>query len=274
MKYELHCHTRYSRGTKIPTEALLTTEDVFRIAKKGGFSGVAITDHRINTAWKEARRFSKKYGVLFIPGIEVESQKGHILALGINEFVKSSQSLDETIEEIHSQGGIAIAAHPFDLRNDGAKKDLEPFDAVEVFNSLCHDRLSNYLAEHWAGEKRKPMVAGTDVHTEGMFGASCNHIDATGMDGVLKAIKKGKVSYEGSYVPMSVMVKWFRDRLTISRKDVLEYVDRNYHQPKRLLAKRFLDVFIHSESRAWQGLAYFGYSLATVYSFLRALKYY
>jgi predicted metal-dependent phosphoesterase TrpH len=274
MKYELHCHTHYSKGTKIPKEALLSPEDIFRVAKKKGFSGVAITDHRVNTAWKEARLASKKYGVMFIPGIEVESDKGHVLAIGINEFVKSFQPLDETIDEIHSQGGIAIAAHPFDLRNDGARKDLEPFDAVEVFNSLCHDRFSNYLAEHWAREKRKPMVSGTDVHTEGMFGCSCNHIDATSLDGVLKAIKKGDVKYDGRYVPMSVMVKWFRDRLISSRKEVLEHVEKNYHQPKRFLARLFLESFTHSESRAWQGLAYFSYSLATVYSFLRALKYY
>ncbi len=274
MKVEIHCHSHYSKGRKIPWEAFLSPEDIFRIAKEKGYGAVAITDHAVNTSWKEAKRAARKHGMIFIPGIEVASKEGHVLALGLSDFVPSGLGLDETLDLIHSQGAIAVAAHPFDLKNEGAKKNLSGFDAVEVFNSLCHDRFSNMLAEHWAGERRKPGVAGSDSHTAAMIGMSANHVKADTLDSVLKEIRKGRVEWEGRYVPMSVMTEWFRMRLSSSKNSVLRYADRNYFFPKRWLGKALMKRFIKSRSPLWNSLTIFGYSLATFYSLFRSLKYF
>ena len=274
MKFELHCHTYYSKGKKIPWEATLSPEEVFKLAKKKNFSGVAITDHDTTKGWKESKRAAKKYGVIFIPGVEITTLDGHVLALGINEPLPKELSLEETVELIHQQGGISIAAHPFDIRNEGIKTKIDKVDAVEVFNSLCHDRFSNFLAQRYAEKKKKPMVAGSDAHTKEMFGCSANYIDAQTVDEVLKKIKAGRVRFEGRYPPLRVMTKWFKERLSRSERDVVKYVDKNYFYPKAWISKKLLYRFINSNSDFWYYLTIFGYSMATLYSFLKLLRYY
>ena len=89
MKVEIHCHSHYSKGRKIPWEAFLSPDDIFRIAKEKGYGAVAITDHAVNTSWKEAKKAARKHEMIFIPGIEVASREGHVLALGLSDFVPS-----------------------------------------------------------------------------------------------------------------------------------------------------------------------------------------
>ncbi len=274
MKYELHCHTYYSKGTKIPWEAQASPDDMFRTAKKLGLSGLAITDHEVNTGWKDSKKAAKKHGVLFIPGIEIGSLGGHILGIGLTDFVPSKLPLEETIDLIHEQGGIAIAAHPFDIKGDGAGRNLERFDAVEVFNSLCLDRFSNIVAKSRARKMGKPMVAGSDAHTTAMLGSSVNHIDAEDIDGVLKAIKKGNVTFEGGYVPVREIVDWTRVRMKKSRKHITDYVEKNYFLPKAWLSKKLMGRFINSHNIIWYALAKFGYSCAFMYSFFKTMRHY
>ncbi len=45
--------------------------------------------------------------------------KGHIVALGITEEVEMGKSPENTIEQIRSQGGIAIVPHPFVRYREG-----------------------------------------------------------------------------------------------------------------------------------------------------------
>ena len=143
MKFELHCHSYYSVGTKIVWEGLNSPKEMIKAAKRKGLSGIAITDHDSNRSWKQAREIAKKEGMIFIPGIEISSRKGHIIGLGLNDFIKKDLSIDETIERIHEQGGIAVASHPFDIKGEGIRENYKKADAVEVFNALNVDQLSN-----------------------------------------------------------------------------------------------------------------------------------
>ena len=84
IKYaDLHIHTRYSDGTyRVP--------EVFRIAKKHGFSAVSITDHDSTDSYNEALELSVNYGIEIIPGVELSSEYGeydiHILGYFIDPF--------------------------------------------------------------------------------------------------------------------------------------------------------------------------------------------
>jgi predicted metal-dependent phosphoesterase TrpH len=79
-----------------------------------GLDGMIITDH-YNVrgglvGGKEARTF-KDFRV--IPGAEVTSLSGHILAIGVERDIPKDLSVDETIEIIHDLGGIGVTSHPF-----------------------------------------------------------------------------------------------------------------------------------------------------------------
>lgn len=278
MLAELHCHSHYSRGKKITWEAFMSPRDIIKTARQKGIFGVAITDHNDSRSWKEAKRAARDYGILFIPGIEIGTRSGHIIGLGLNEHIKSGQTLEDTIDKIHQQAGLVVAPHPFDLRSEGVMDEVIHVDAVEVFNSLNLDRLSNKLALSKADEYCKPKVVGSDSHNENMFGSALNEMDAHDLDGVLKEIKAGRVEFQTKYIPMPVIMDWARDRFANSYMDVMKYINDNYSSPKAWVAKNMLNRFVLNRTKYWDGvwglMANFGLGMSVLYGGLRYIAHY
>lgn len=270
-RFELHCHSHYSRGRKIPTEALASPSQLVRVARNKGLSGIALTDHSTIRGWKEAEREAKKQGIVFIPGIEIASAAGHVIGLGLSSRVEDGLSLDETVERIREQGGVSIAPHPFDVRGEGIGNGIAKVDVVEVFNSLNLDRLSNVFAERRARKFGKPAVAGSDVHTLDMIGRSYSIIDVMEPEAVLREIRRGRVLMERNYVSLESLISWARGRLRRSYSDVLAYVDKNYFPPKAWVSRTMLNSFVKSDSFAWGLLARFGLNCAVLYSACKLL---
>ncbi len=273
MKFELHCHTRYSRGTKIPSEGLPSPAEVIQRAKNTGLSGIAITDHGNTRAWKEAKKEAEKQDIIFIPGMEVNTKNGHLVALGISEKVKNNLTLEETIEKIHEQEGLAIAVHPFDTRGMGVKHDMKKADAVEVFNALSLDKIPNMFAERMARKLGKVMVVGSDAHSLEMIGTANNIIHAHDMDSALREIKRGNVRIEKKYVPLKTMLDWIRYRFILSYENVFMYINNNYSPPKAWFSKKLIRKFVLSSSNAWNVLARIGISFTMLYSGFKVFTY-
>ena len=274
MLFELHCHSLYSRGRKIPTEALASPRDIMRHAKRLGLGGIAITDHNTIKSWKEARAEARKEGIVFVPGCEISSSKGHILGLGLNSSIKPGLGVEETLDRIHEQGGLAIAAHPFDIKGYGIKYDFRRTDAVEVFNAVAIDRVTNMFCERKVRKSGKPMVAGSDAHTLNMIGAAVNVIDGNSLDSILKKIKKGEVGVRKGYVPLKEAFYWSRERLVRSENDVRTYIEKNYSFPKAHISRFLLNRFLTSRrERPWIWLGGFGTGLSSLYAGLRVAGY-
>ena len=269
MKFELHCHSMYSKQGKIPWEGFGRPKEIIRTAKKIGLNGIALTDHSTIRGWSEAKKEAKKQEIIFIPGVEIKSKSGHLIALGISEYIKDNLSVEETVELIHEQGGLCVSPHPFDIRGDGIRNEIRKVDAVEVFNSLNLDGLSNRIANKKSDELKKPKVVGSDAHDLNMIGTSINFINAYDLDSLLKEIKKGNVQFKREYIPINIIIEWTKKRLIYSYKDVLNYIDLNYSFPKAWLAKNLLNRFINSESSFWEYFAKFGLNLSRIYSFFR-----
>lgn len=273
MRFELHCHSNYSKGRKIPCEALARPEDIIRKAKSIGLSGIAITDHETTESWKSASNEAKKQGIIFIPGLELQTKTGHLIALGITEPVKNFLSLEESMDRIHEVGGIAVAPHPFDLRGEGLGNFAFKTDAVEIFNSMNIDKISNRFASSKFKKSGIPEVVGSDAHTLEMIGQSVNIIDANDVDSVLKNILKGKVLFETKYIQMNDIINWARVRLRASRKEVLEYSDSHYSLPKRWLYRKLLKKFLRTSNAPWWALAQMSLQVSRVYGILKILSY-
>ena len=141
MLTELHVHTHKSKGRKIHVEGINSPEEIIKQAKKNGAEAIALTDHDTFT-YDQAKKYAKKYDILLVPGEEITTLDGHLLAIGISEEVKPGLSLNETLDIIHNQGGIGIAAHPFDIAKFGMRELAVKCDAVEVFNALNMERIS------------------------------------------------------------------------------------------------------------------------------------
>ncbi len=272
MLVELHTHTKYSLGTQVPVEGLNTSQEMVKHAKKIGLGAIAITDHDTVKGTIEAKKYAKKYDVVVIPGVEVSTSGGHILAIGVEELINPGMSVEETVEEIHDQGGVAVAPHPFDIKNAGVGELSEKTDAIEAFNAINVDRIANRRAKIFAQNHKKPQLAGSDAHWTEMLGHGINKIDADNVDGILKAIKKGDLEMRGRYMPAHIIMRWSITRLKLSYPYTLDYINKNYSWPKRVVSRNMLGLVNRSPGRIdyfLKSLGYFGLGSAVVYSLMK-----
>lgn len=201
VKIDIHVHTTHSPCGFSPVREVILT------AKKRGLDGIAITDHNKMSAIKEAKKIADQVGLLLIPGEEITTTHGHMLALNIKKTIKKGLSPEETIKRIHKQGGLAIAAHPYafifhhqSLRDKIKELDL---DAIEVFNSA--NLIENKKALQVANELNKVQVAGSDAHILSEIGRSYTIADCDlNIKSFLLKIKKGDVLWVGERTPFSV----------------------------------------------------------------------
>ena len=249
MRAELHSHTYYSRGKQILYDGVEPPERMVRRAKELGIGALAVTDHNTMLGIKDARTAGRKHGVLIIPGEEVSTLHGHTLALGIQEIVRPGLSVFETVDKIHSQGGIAVSVHPFDIKHDGLRQFAGACDAIEVFNGNNVDRISNIRARKFAVRNKMVKVAGSDAHTTAMVGSGTISANATDVDGIIKAIKKNKVQVQYKYPSVRVLKDYAVIKLKMSYNHTSNYIDDNYNSPKRFIAKRALGLVNRSPGR-------------------------
>ncbi len=281
LKCELHCHSHHSKGLTMKTECWYTPTQMVEYAKKMGLDCIAMTDHDQITGVEEAVKAGKKCGLTVIPGEEITTagidrkRRGHILALGIQERVALGLSVEETVDKIHEQGGIAIAAHPFDISRRGIREKSKLCDAMEVFNAINIERLANWKSNRFAEKNNLVGVTGSDVHTIEMFGYSYTLVDGeNNVDSILNAIKKNHLSLHCRYVPTSVISDWAVKRLQMSYDSVEKHINETYFYPKRIVANELLKLVKKSPGRVDYLIKFMGklgVGGATGYSALKLL---
>ncbi len=195
LKIDLHVHSYYSY------DSLITPQELVSHARMRGLDGVAITDHdRLDGALKIA----KEINFLVIPGIEISSRNGHVLALNVQEPIPKRLEVNETVERIHRAGGLAIACHPTTFFKGSLGKRVDSkFDAVEVINaSAIPFHYSVRHARAMALRLGLAQVAGTDAHYAPEIGLAYTLIDADpNPEAILKSINKKLCKPFGNPIP-------------------------------------------------------------------------
>jgi len=125
---DLHLHTTCSDG-KNEYDMLL------KQAIKMRYDFIAITDHHFDDTpicRENIRKCKAETRLLCIPGMEVTGRV-HVLAIGITHSINEKLPVKQQVEEIHNQGGLAIAAHPFAQGTRFSEEELiqSGFDAME-----------------------------------------------------------------------------------------------------------------------------------------------
>jgi hypothetical protein len=189
LKIDIHIHTTNSPDGSVEIEQIPT------IIKMKGLDGIAITDHD--------RFFNEEInGVITIPGIEVSTKEGHLLGLGDVGCISPGLSVDETVRTIHSRGGVAILAHPYDVVRGGIRPSqvTERLDGIETINSKAHPySLTKYLAEKASKRLGIPTFGGSDSHIPETIGDAytCIESRSCSTDDIVHAIRRGNAYARG-----------------------------------------------------------------------------
>lgn len=219
IKADLHVHTTYSN------DSLITPKDLVYYAKKRGLNACAVTDHN---SLHGAYKIAKETDFLIIPGMEVSSADGHIVALNVNELIPRGLSAVDTVEFIHKAGGVAIACHPYVYFKGCLQGNVcEAFDAIEVINARAFPFKNSVKKAEEAAERLKlSRVAGTDAHYGPQIGYGYTEIEASEptVEAIAKAIVDGNCSAHGQQVPIVLNVQ---QQILRVRRMVMKFSNRN-----------------------------------------------
>ncbi len=201
LKIDLHVHTIYSADSSI------TPKQLVHYAKKRGLDAVAVTDHdRLDGALK----ISRETNFLILPGMEISSSDGHIVALDVQEKIPKGLASEETVDRVHKAGGIAIACHPITLfKRSLGKHATSEFDAIEVINSSSLPfRYSEKRSEELASRLGISRVAGSDAHFGPEIGYAFTLVEAEpNIREIVDAIKNGKCEPRGEAIPLPLRLR-------------------------------------------------------------------
>lgn len=212
---DLHIHSMRS------PDATTTVRAVLKQAADVGLDVIAITDHDEIVGSLEAREMASRYGVEAIPGAEVTTSDGHVVALFIEKLPPGGMSLDDTLLWIGHHGGIAIAPHPFNqLPNSLSMESVisvftRPLSkgvlkGIEVYNMATRsfdetvEKLSAYLP--------LAKTAASDAHVYWAIGIGRTQFNGSSADDLRAALDKATtipIPYEGK-LAAPPLLSWLR----------------------------------------------------------------
>ena len=193
---DLHVHTFFNDGLLSPFALVLQV-------RHQGIHAVVIANHNQVFAAKLGRWFSQLVGgPTVLVGEEITAPGFHIGAIGINERISWRQSAAEVIDEIHRQGGIAIAAHPNSKHwlafneNDAIGK----LDGAEIMHPIAFasrerwEQMRDFY--RWANSDGRSLTAtgSSDYHWFNSLGSCRTYVFVHSADehGILEALRDGR----------------------------------------------------------------------------------
>lgn len=169
-KADLHIHTTASYdGTATPAATLEY------VRSNTDLDLIAITDHDTIDGALLALDLAPRYGIEVIPGIEVSTAEGHLLALFVTEPVPRNLSLLKTVEYIGAMGGLCVVPHPGGHWNNSvqeeaicsvlqAKELCEVLVGIETYNSSLPRLATNDIARAINDRLQLSYVGNSDSH--------------------------------------------------------------------------------------------------------------
>lgn len=154
-----HVHSAASYDGRDSVRGLLAA------AADRGLDGLVVTDHdTIEASWR-AVELAPEYDLLALPGIEVSTNNGHLLGIGVDSAPPPGEPLERTVRRIRAAGGVAVVPHPFQRSRHGVQREaLDDCDGIETLNACSVTNLRNRQSRRFAHEQGYPRYGGSDAH--------------------------------------------------------------------------------------------------------------
>jgi hypothetical protein len=152
---------------------MISLEEILEVYIQNKIDGICITEH--NYLWnkdlqkKLMKQYKGKIKIFF--GVEIDTDIGHVLAFGLNDFYLTEYIVfNSLLEKIDRKKTALIWAHPFRWRQNpyvNVEENIGHFDAIELYNgNLTSDlilKTKNYFSEF-----NVKFTGGSDTHSRQM----------------------------------------------------------------------------------------------------------
>lgn len=192
---DFHVHEYpFSGSTLAPWDLVLE-------ARQQGLDAIAITGQNYMLAGRVGRWFARRLGrigggPIVLAGEEIHAPGYHLIALGISRTVSWRLTAAPSIDEVHRQGGVAIAAHPVASSWAGYDPEaMSKLDGAEVMQPVVFRyppgaaELRQFFAR---GRGRLTAVGSSDFHGMGPLGLCRTYVFVRerSEQGVLEALRQ------------------------------------------------------------------------------------
>ncbi len=204
-KADLHMHTSLGDG-------LASVEQIFEFVENHtDLDVIAITDHDDIRGARKALDLAakKKWRFQVIPGNEITTRQGHLLALFVTCEFPMLRSLEASMEAVYKAGGLAIAPHPLSwLTTSIREKALLlqhttrlPFHGIETFNPSYAGRVAHIrVKELNATVLNLPEFGGSDAHANSMIGRGFTMFPGCTIEDLRRAIDEKTTVAGGTFM--------------------------------------------------------------------------
>jgi predicted metal-dependent phosphoesterase TrpH len=201
---DLHTHTH-----PLSHDSLLSPDELIDAAKASGLDAVCLTEHDFFWDHTEIGALAKRHNFVVIPGIEVNTEDGHIVVFGLERFVYGMHRMHELARMAEAAGAAMIAAHPyrrqlpFELRHEGvwtqaleraiANPAYAEVVAIETHNGRGSDRENAFSAEV-AARLALPTTGSSDAHERKDVGRAATEFERkiTDLPDLVTELKAGR----------------------------------------------------------------------------------
>jgi predicted metal-dependent phosphoesterase TrpH len=226
-KADTHMHSTYSDGCGTIEEILEHVE------LHTNLDVIAITDHDcIEGALRAQELWTRQsYRFDFIVGEEITTREGHLLGLFIKKRIESGLSMEQSIDLIHEQGGLAIIAHPLHrffrhscqrhvMDRIHVSKDVW-FDGIETWNASFCGIYSNYVAMGANRQRyRLPELGNSDAHTISSISSGMTWFEGKSAQDLRASIESNLTAPGGKLWEISAYYELFRHRMSSTSPEV------------------------------------------------------
>jgi predicted metal-dependent phosphoesterase TrpH len=171
---DLHTHTR-----GLSWDSDLSPDELIVEAKAAGLDGICLTEHDFFWDHDAVRDLAKKHSFVVLPGIEINTEDGHVLCFGLQRYVYGMHRWPELAAHVSEAGGVMVAAHPYRRRMPWHPDRDDEYEAalqkavtnpsfaacvaIERFNGRGSEA-ENAFSSRVVELTGRPATAGSDSH--------------------------------------------------------------------------------------------------------------
>jgi len=204
MLIDLHTHT-----SPLSWDSNLAPDELIEHARAAGLDGVVLCEHDFCWDPEEVRALARRHNYLVLPGVEINTEDGHILVYGVDSYVYGMHRSSNLAQVVERAGGVMVAAHPYRRQMPWHAHDEREYEeallrasrnpayrycvALEKING--HGKVNeNAFAARLCDLMGMAGTAGSDCHTRGDIGRCATRFERRIEDihGLIEELKAGR----------------------------------------------------------------------------------